>query len=294
MQPILVTGANGFLGRQLVAELERQGLAWRAAQVGRIGPDTDWRAALSGTRIVIHCAGIAHADSPDPQELQRVNVLGTRRLAEQAAASGVQRLVFASSVKAMGEHTPAGESWTEQSPCAPQDAYGRSKLDAERSLREVEANSSLEVVVLRMPLLYGPGVRANLRRLLDAVRFGRPLPLGAVRNQRSLLAAANAAHALLHIARHPAARGRVFLAQDQTLSSAELARVLAEALGKRAHLWKIPPALLWLLPISRAALHRLTASLVVNDSLLRQEFGWTPAHDPRAEWLRTAQPTHPA
>jgi nucleoside-diphosphate-sugar epimerase len=232
---------------------------------------------------VIHLAGLAHARSARAAEHFRVNAEGTRRLAQQAAAAGVRRLVFASSVKVHGEATPAGAAWTEESPCAPQGGYACSKWAAEQALLEVAAHGGLEVVALRLPLLYGPGVRANLERLFRAVAAGRPLPFGALQNRRSLLAAANGADALLLAARHPAAAGRVVLARDADYSTPELVRAIARALGTPAKLWKVPPALLALLP-----LRRLTSSLVVDDRALRDTLGWSPPYAPDAEWARTA------
>lgn len=195
----------------------------------------------------------------------------------------MRRLVFASSVKVFGERTPPGTAWTEATPCRPRGAYASSKLAAEEALREEAARSGLEIVVLRLPLLYGPGVRANLDRLFRAVAAGRPLPFGAVRNRRSLLAAANAADALLLAAHHPAAAGRTFLARDADYATPELVHAIARALGVRPKLWRIPPPLLALLPA-----RRLLDSLVVDDRLLRTTLGWTPPHAPDAEWERAA------
>lgn len=282
MPPILVTGSSGFLGRVLTAELERRGRAWRASGSARLDPDADWSAALAGADAVIHLAGIAHAPDAGEAELMRVNVAGARRLAEQAAVAGVRRLVFASSVKAMGEATPPERAWTETDACAPRDAYGRSKLEAERALGEVAARTGLEVVALRFPLLYGPGVRANLLRLMRVVAARRPLPFGAVRNRRSLLGAANAADALLFAADLPEAAGRAFLARDSDWSTPELVRVIARALGVEERLWNAPRWLLAALP-----LRRLTSSLVVDDAALRS-LGWTPRVAPEAEWARAA------
>lgn len=232
---------------------------------------------------MIHLAGIAHSPSATAEDHFRVNAEGTRRLARQAAEAGVRRLVFASSVKVHGEETAPGEAWTEASPTHPSDAYARSKLAAEAALREESERSGLEVVVLRLPLLYGPGVRANLDRLFRAVAAGRPLPFGAVRNRRSLLAAANAADALLLATSHLAAAGRTFLARDVDYSTPELVRAMARALGVPAKLWNIPPALLALLPA-----RRLRSSLLVDDRALRETLHWSPPRDPEAEWSRTA------
>ena len=266
----------------LTEEAERRGLAWSAARPGEIGPNTDWHAALEGAECVIHLAGIAHTHATAADHF-RVNAEGTRRLAQQAAELGIRRLVFASSVKVHGETTAPGQAWTESSPCQPIGGYAQSKLAAEQALREESARSGLEVVVLRLPLLYGPGVRANLHRLFTAVAAGRPLPFGAVKNQRSLLAAANAADALLLAVQHPAAAGRSFLARDADYSTPELLRLIGRALNQPPKLWNIPPLLLAALPA-----RRLRSSLLVDDRALRDTLGWSPPHLPEIEWQRTA------
>jgi nucleoside-diphosphate-sugar epimerase len=285
-------------------ELTQRGLAWRGAaragadlsgmpaathgfsRINDLGPDTDWRAALADVGTVIHLAARAHA-AATPVELQRVNVAGARALAEQARTSGTQRFVFVSSVKAMGEETPPGQAWTESQPCAPQDAYGRSKLEAERAVQA--AATGMEAVVLRFPLVYGPRVRGNLLRLLHVIRSGRPLPFGAVQNSRSLLGARNAADALILAATHPNAAGGLFLARDVNLSTPELLVEMGAALGRAPRLWSWPPALLALSPFARPALRRLTRSLRLDDTRLRTNLGWSPPFTPRAAMMEMAQ-----
>lgn len=256
-------------------------------RVGDLGPDTDWRAALDGVEAVLHLAARAHAAAAAPSaELQRANVEGARALAAQAAAAGVRRFVLVSSIKAMGEATASG-AYTESHTCLPEDAYGRSKLAAEEAVRTVAG--PMETVILRFPLLYGPGAQGNLLRLMRALQAGRPLPFGAVRNTRSLLGAANAADALLLAASHPQAAGAVFLARDADFSTPELLRALGAALGRPPRLWPIPVALLRLSPWARPALRRLTGSLRLDDSLLRARLGWSPPHDPRVIMQEMAQ-----
>ena len=294
---ILVTGATGFVGRRLVTALvdrgERVRVAVRTPQtalagvetavVGDIHGHTDWGAALAGVSRVFHLAARTHvlADTAaDPlREYRRINTEGTARLATAAARAGVRRLVYLSSIKVNGESTEAGP-YTEASPPQPEDAYGRTKWEAERALRGVEQHLGLEAVVLRPPLVYGPGVKANFLKLIGLVARGVPLPLGAVRNRRSLVYVDNLVDALVLAGTHAAAAGRTFLVSDaEDVSTPELVRALAAALGVRPRLLPIPPALL------RAAgrvlgrdaqVKRLTGSLQVDTTLIRDTLGWRP------------------
>jgi UDP-glucose 4-epimerase len=298
MQPILVTGANGFLGRAVCADLQRRGLAWRTAVraadaersgpqpthgtavVGELGPDVDWRPALHGACAVIHLAGAAHAAAvADPAALMRVNSDASRALAVQARAAGVARFVLASSVKAMGEKTPPGRPWNEDSACAPADAYGCSKLAAESAVRDEFAGA----VVLRLPLVYGPGVRANLRRLMLAVLHRRLLPFASLRNRRSLIGRANAADALILAAMHPGAAGGTFLLRDADWSTPELLREIGEGLGVAPRLIALPEILLRLSPVARPALRKMTGSLLADDARIRSQLGWSPLREPRRQ-----------
>ncbi len=324
----LVTGANGFVGRRLSVALRDQG--WRVrgsvrgaaeldagverAVVGDLGTDTDWSLALSGVDSVFHLAARVHQLSdphPDPAaEYLRVNCHAAAHLARCAAAAGVRRLVLASSVKAMGEETRADSPWTEESACRPPDPYGRSKLEAETAVHEIAAGSALESVVLRLPLVYGPGVKANMERLFLAVRAGRRLPLGSVRNRRSMVAVSNLCSALIACAQHPAAAGRTYLVSDDAdFSTPELIRAMARALDTRARLVPVPTVLFrmggWLgdaagwvlrrdLPLHSGVVRRLLGSLVVDCSRLRTELNWQPVCTPDQELAATAAALPPA
>lgn len=284
MTRILVTGASGFVGQALCPELRRRGhevVAASRAEVGDIGPATDW--PLAGIEAVVHLAARVHvmADAAaDPWgEYRRVNVEGTRRLAEQAAGAGVRRLVFLSSIKVNGDDS--GERpFTEDDPPDLDDPYGRSKWQAEQALAEVAGASGLEVVTVRPPLVYGPGVKANFLALMRACRRRLPLPLGAVANRRSLIGLNNLVDALALCVAHPAAAGRTYLVRDgEDLSTPELIRRLSRALGVAPRLLRVPPALLRLggrIAGRRAAVERLLGSLVVDDSRIRRELGWVP------------------
>ena len=304
---VLVTGAGGFVGRALCALLKARGVACRRAvrasagtegaefiAVGDIGPKTDWSTALAGCSAVVHLANLAHVPA-DSAELASVNVQGTRRLAQQASAAGVRRMIFMSSVKALCDESGGGPI-TESRVPEPTDDYGRAKLAAERALAEVAVKSGLETVILRPPLVYGPGVRANFLALMRAVQYGLPIPIGTVRNRRSLIYVGNLAHAVLCCLEASEAMGKTYLVADgPPVSSPDLARALAHALGRPQRLVGCPPRLLELTGtlIGRGAeVRRLTRSLELDDNAIRRELGWRPPYSfeqglrATAEWYR--------
>ena len=295
---ILVTGATGFVGRTLVERLGADGRSVRAAvraesaalpagvetsRVDDIGPDTDWRAALTGVDAIIHLAARAHVlrdSSTDAYALYRaVNTLGALRLAEAAAAAGVRRFVFLSSVRVHGARS-TGAPFTETSPLVAEDPYGRSKADAERGLASLARAGRLEPVILRPPLIYGPGARGNFARLVALVARGVPLPLGAVRNRRSLIFVGNLVDAIVRSLDHPAAAGETFMVSDgEDLSTPDLVRRIARALGKPARLIPVPTALLRLggaVAGRSDDVARLLDDLVVDSSRIRAQLDWTP------------------
>jgi nucleoside-diphosphate-sugar epimerase len=250
---------------------------------GGVGPATDWRPALLGISAVVHLAARAHVTETGADALERfraVNSAGTRHLAEAAAAAGVRRFVFLSSVKAMGESSPRDRALTEADTPAPEDAYGISKREGEIALLDVAASSGLEPVILRAPLVYGPGVKGNFLRLMRLVDRGIPLPFGAVANRRSLVARANLAAALALCLRHPDAAGETFLVADgEDLSTPELIRRLARALERPARLFPLPPALLSRVGrlIGREPeIARLTGDLAIDSGTIRARLGWQP------------------
>ena len=299
---VLVTGATGFVGRAFVAHAPARGLEVvaairgpgaalpgrvRAVAVGDLAGPVDWPAALEGVDAVVHLAArvhVMHDASADPAgDYRRVNVDATVALARAAEAAGVRRFVFASSVKALGESTPADRPFDDATPPHPEDPYGASKLEAERALHAIGAAGRIEAVVLRPPLMIGPGVRGNLRLLARAVGAGVPLPLGAIDNRRSLLSVGNFADALALALVHPGAVGGTFLIRDgEDLSTPALVRRIARAMGRRARLWPVPVGLLRAAGAvaGRAdAVARLTESLRIDDAGWRAATGWTPPLD---------------
>jgi UDP-glucose 4-epimerase len=296
---ILITGANGFVGRTLCTELLRCGHSVRGALrqsnsgpaltegvetvvVGTINATTDWKTALVDCGVVVHLAARVHVmndKANDPlAEFREVNTEGALNLARQAAQAGLKRFIFISTIKVNGEgrDTP----YRETDAPAPEDAYAISKWEAEQGLRQIALETGLEVVILRPPLVYGPGVKANFQRLIHIVEKGWPLPLGAIRNRRSLLYLGNFVDAIRLCVEHPAAAGQTFLLDDgQAVSTPELIRAVARALGRTARLLAVP---VWMLEAAgtllgkRAAMARLTGSLFVDGSAIRSRLGWAP------------------
>lgn len=292
-----VTGASGFVGRALCAHLAAQGHTVRrllrradgnAAPddriVGDIGPDTDWRGSLDGLACVVHCAAHVHRMQPgqgdDLAAYRRVNTQGTLRLARAAAQAGARRFVFISSVKVLGEATPPGQPFRHDSAPHPQDPYGQSKWEAEQALWPLARETGIEVVVIRPPLVYGPGVGANFQRLMRGVASGLPLPLRSVRNQRSLVSVGNLVDLVTLCTRHPGAAGQAWLVSDgRDLSTPELIEGLGRAMGVRPRLWPVPVAGLLLagrLAGRRAMVERLVQSLQVDIAHTRERLGWAP------------------
>ncbi|MFN4310035.1 MAG: UDP-glucose 4-epimerase family protein [Ferrovibrio sp.] len=300
---ILVTGASGFIGKHLCQTLDNHGKAVKRAArrsptddnvtddtviVGDIGPETDWGRALAvRPEVVVHLAARVHVMNEivaDPLAAFRaVNVAGTLNLARQAAAAGARRFVFLSSIKVNGETNAPDRPFKPDDIPAPQDAYAISKLEAESGLFELAKTTGMEVVIIRPPLVYGPGVKGNFALLLKCVRWFLPLPLGAVRNLRSLIALENLTDFIALCAdreKSPAAANQIFLISDsEPVSTAELLRRMAKAYGRPAILIPVPTEILSLTArmIGRtAAMDRLLGSLVVDSSRALHVLGWRP------------------
>lgn len=253
-------------------------------EVGEIDAATDWANALQNVDCVIHTAARVHvmrdaADDPI-RHYRAVNVDGTLNLARQAIAAGVRRLIFISSIKVNGESTVTGRPFTAADDPRPADAYARSKLEAEEGLRRLSDESAFEVVIIRPPLVYGPGVKGNFARLVGWLARGVPLPFGAVDNRRSLVALANLVDLLLTCVDHPQAANRTWLVSDgEDLSTPALLRRLGEALGRRARLLPVPPVLLKFAAAATGRgdeAARLLGSLQLDIAPTRALLGWNP------------------
>lgn len=296
---LLITGANGFVGAALMQRLSVDG-RFRTVGLVRhappmpvantqyevtVDPLTDCpKTVLQGTDTVIHLASRVHVmqeNVADPlAEFRRINVNGTLELARAAAEAGVRRFIFVSSIKVNGEGTVAGRAFTADDPARPADPYGTSKREAEDALKVLAAKSNMEVVIVRPVLVYGPGVKANFRSMMNWLSKGVPLPFGAIHNKRSLVALDNLVDLLVTCIDHPAAASQTFLASDgEDLSTTELLMRLGVALGKPARLIPVPAALIKSAArlAGKAALsQRLCGSLQVDISKTRDLLGWKP------------------
>jgi nucleoside-diphosphate-sugar epimerase len=290
---ILITGASGFVGQRLCALLAGQSNAIRGvarsatAQVlglGEMGATTDWSQVLPGCTQVVHLAARVHvmqdASSSPLQEYRKVNVEGTLALARQAAAVGVKRFVFISSVKVNGEFSTPGRPFHADDLPAPQDPYGVSKMEAEAGLRALAGQTGMEVVVIRPPLVYGPGVKANFAAMVRWLQRGVPLPLGAIHNQRSLVALDNLVHLITICLKHPGAANQTFMVSDgEDVSTSELLWRIGMVLGKPARLLPVPQRMLeWGAVVlgKQDMAQRLLSSLQVDTDATRQILGWVP------------------
>lgn len=296
---VLVTGATGFVGRALCERLiavghkiipivrRRSGLL-NEVVIGEMGPSTDWSTALAGCDVVVHLAARVHkmkGSVHDPRMLYReINTEATLNLGHQAAKAGVKRFVFISTIKVNGEGRDT--AYRETDVPVPEDAYAISKWEAEQGLQRIARETGLEVVILRPPLVYGPGVKANFLRLMKTIQRGWPLPLGAIHNRRSLLYLGNFVDAIRLCVEHPAAAGQTFLLDDgQAVSTPELIRAVARAMGRPARLLAVPVGVLAFMGAllgKRAAVARLTGSLYVDSAAIRSRLGWTPPYSMEA------------
>lgn len=312
---ILVTGASGFIGRSLCAELSRRGVPVAGTsrdvskldshicapiQIGDIGPDSDWSGMLDGVDTIIHLAARAHIlceDAADPLgSFRYANLLGTERLARCAVAGGAKRLVYVSSIGVNGFSTSAGMRFSEADTPAPHNDYSLSKWEAEQALWRISRETGLEVVIVRPPLVYGGNAPGNFAQMLKALKRGIPLPLASVRNLRSLIYLGNLVDALILCAVVPEASRKTYLVSDgEDISTPELLRKLGAGMGRPARLFPYPPRLLEMAGamVGKSAQgHRLLGSLQIDSGKIRRELNWTPPYtlqqglQATAEWYR--------
>ena len=301
---VLVTGASGFVGWHLCRTLLERGVNVRAgvrslekasrwllpqcelACIQHIDGDTQWSEVLRGVDAVVHLAARVHVmqdKSADPlAEFRAVNTEGTRRLAQMAAEAGVAKFIYVSTIKVNGESTSKGHPFTINDAPHPHDPYAKSKWEAEQALHSIAGSSDLETIVLRPPLIYGPGVGANFLTLMRLVDRGLPLPLGAVDNRRSLLYVGNLVDAVIACLESSQAKGQTFLLADgEAVSAPALIRSMATHLGRTARLPPVPvPLLRWAGNLfgKRGVIERLVGSLEADAQPVRSILGWAPRY----------------
>ena len=297
MTKILVTGANGFVGRALCAALSQAGYEVLAAVrqtipeysvpqviVGSGATSIDWRKALQGVDTIIHLAARVHVmfdSANDPlTEFRKVNTVGTEHLARSSAASGVKRFVYVSTIGVNGLLTYENSKFCEESIANPHNPYSLSKWEAEEVLKKVASETGLDVVIVRPPLVYGLGAPGNFAQLISVLKRGLPLPFALVRNKRSLIYVGNLVDALLLCATHPAAAGQTYLVSDgEDLSTSDLLHNLSTLMGRSPRLFAFPTALLKLaghLTGKSKQIEQLLCSLQLDSSKIRRELGWKP------------------
>ena len=301
MNSVLITGAGGFIGRALCTRILAENWQVRgtvrsesgvnrlpdgteAISIRSIDSDTNWDDALRDIDTVVHLAARVHVvddTCSDPlAEYRKVNVEGTKCLAVAAANAGVKRFIFISSIKVNGEGRAS--AYSEEDEEAPEDPYGVSKWEAEQELRKISDTTGIEVVILRPPLVYGPGVKANFLQLFKIVERGIPLPLSSVKNRRSFIYLGNLIDVIITCINNPRVKGRTFLVNDrEDVSTPELIRKIASTLGKPSRLFFIPPSLMRMAGKfigKSAAIDRLFGSLTLDSTKIRKEIGWNPPY----------------
>jgi nucleoside-diphosphate-sugar epimerase len=296
---VFLTGSTGFVGGFLLGHLNSLGYEVVAAVrsskftlgstqrvlIRDLQTEDKLSDVLNAHSVVIHAAALtstAVAREHELEEYRRVNVEGTLNLAQQAASAGVKRFIYVSTVKVNGEVTNQGKCFKESDVPAPEDSYGISKLEAETVLLELASLSGMEVVIIRPPLVYGPGVKGNFASMIKLVQTGFPLPLGAVNNKRSLVGIDNLVDLIIRCIDHPAAANQVFFVGDgEDLSTTELLRAVGKAMGKPARLIPVPAGLLQFgatLLGKKAMAQRLLGSLQVDISKTCELLDWKPPY----------------
>ncbi|MEJ6518153.1 SDR family oxidoreductase [Shewanella bicestrii] len=291
-QSILLTGATGFVGQQILRQLPQDTRVFGRTKptrdchffAGELTANTDYRSALNGVDVVIHCAARAHVMNETAnnaaQLYQEVNTHATLALAEQAAAADVKRFIFISSIKVNGEATIAGELFRANDARQPLDHYGESKAKAEIGLLDIARKTEIEVVIIRPPLVYGPNVKANFATMLNLAKKNLPLPFGAIHNKRSMVALDNLVDLIVTCIEHPNAANQIFLvSDDQDVSTTELLKLMTGAAGKKPRLLPVPMAWLRLagkVTGNQAIIDRLCGNLQVDITHTKNTLSWQP------------------
>lgn len=289
---ILLTGATGFVGRQILAKLPSDTHVFGRSKPeqacrffsGELHANTDFRKALQGVDVVLHCAARAHVMNETAENAamlyEEVNTLATLSLARQAAELGIKRFIFISTIKVNGESTLEGKPFRASDTAHPQDDYGLSKAKAENGLREIAQKTGMEIVIIRPPLVYGPGVKANFAAMLKLAGKNLPLPLGAIHNKRSLVAVGNLVDLVLRCIEHPNAANQTFLVSDDSdVSTTALLQTMTRCFGKKPWLLPVPAPLLRgvaALVGKQAVIDRLCGNLQVDITHTKKMLDWVP------------------
>ena len=303
----MVTGATGFIGRQLTQRINfdgkqllkvtRRGILDDVINIGNITYETNWYSALENVDCVIHLAARVHDTqhkiSETLSEYRDINVEGTLNLARQSANAGVRRFIFISTIKVNGDETFPGHPFTENDIPNPTDPYSLSKYEAELGLRKIADNSGMDVVIIRPPLVYGPGVKANFQKMMRSIMMGFPLPFGAIHNKRSMVALDNLVDLIVTCIDHSEATNQTFLvSDDDDLSTTDLLERMSNLLGKPSRLIRVSPYFLKLgakLIRKEEYTQRLLASLQVDISSTRRKLDWKPVCTVDEELAKTAE-----
>lgn len=301
MKKTLITGATGFLGQQLIKSLLNQediqlSVSTRTSSElfddpritvffpKELAPETNWQDALSGCEVIIHTAARVHMlkdGSIDPvQAYRKINVEGSLNLARQAAESGVKRFIFISTIHVNGNNTSNNQAFSAEDNPNPRTPYALSKFEAEQALQQLSAATGMELIIIRPPLVYGPGVKANFNRLIAWLHKGLPLPLGAINNRRSFVAIDNLISLIITCINHPRAANQIFLVSDgEDISTTLLLQKMSQVMHKPAYLLSVPPVLLkWVASLlgKRADFERLNGSLQIDISKTCSMLDWRP------------------
>ncbi|WAH60319.1 NAD-dependent epimerase/dehydratase family protein [Pseudomonas silvicola] len=295
VRKVLVTGATGLVGGHVLSRLAVQG---GLEPIAAVRSPQQWNGGLEARAFVlaeaehlprmddidtvVHCAARVHVmrqHEGDQAEFSRLNVDGTLLLARAAAASGVRQFIYLSSVKVHGESTPLGKPFDAQAPYAPKDAYAQSKVDAEVQLKELSRTTDMVITIIRPPLVYGAGVRANFQRMMHAVSLRVPMPVAAIKNKRSLVFVENLADLVVTCLGNPNAENEAFLVSDgEDLSTVELLSALAKAFNVRLFAFPVPSFVLNVMAGRFSSLARLTGSLQVDVQKNAERLGWAPPY----------------